>query len=130
MEDYRAQVMQVAQEHHWTVHEDTPPGDRDARLTTRQGIASCPVFFYHTGKIVVQGKASPLRDTLIEMARQLESGERVSNDPAGGTTGSRSCGDLSTSSVPVASFSLVLDQLFTNAQGTREADFIYTSANS
>ena len=75
VEDYRTQVMQVAQERHWTVQEDTPPSDRDARLTIRQGVASCPVFFYHTGKIVVQGKASPLRDTLIEMAHQLESGE-------------------------------------------------------
>ncbi len=83
VKEYRNQIMRAAQQYHWIVQEDPAPDDRDARLTIRHGVSSCPMLLYHTGKIVVQGKASPLRDTLIDMGHQLKAGEQLSDVPMG-----------------------------------------------
>ncbi|PSR25886.1 MAG: hypothetical protein C7B46_20475 [Sulfobacillus benefaciens] len=77
---YRTQLMGVAQNRHWTLQDDGVTDARDARLIMRQGAFTCPVLLYHTGKIVVQGKASPFRDTLVELCRQLEAGDTLNDD--------------------------------------------------
>lgn len=84
---YLQQLSALAPEHHWTVQEDKMADERDARLLIRQGAWVCPVLLYHTGKIVVQGKAGPLRDTLVDLCRQLEVGDVLHADSEGSDTG-------------------------------------------
>jgi len=79
---YRDQLVQLAEARHWDVREESSATAIDARLVIRQGVAQCPVLLYHTGKIVVQGKASPLHDALETIRLRLEAGELVGDSVA------------------------------------------------
>lgn len=82
VEWYRDQLTGYAAPRRWTVTEEATADDRDCRLEIRQGALATPVILYHTGKIVVQGKAHALRDRMVELCRQIEAGTPILEDPA------------------------------------------------
>lgn len=77
VEWYRDQLTGYAAAQRWTVTEEPTTDDRDCRLEIRQGALSTPVILYHTGRIVVQGKAHELRERVVELSRQLEVGTPI-----------------------------------------------------